>query len=296
MLGSVPEKGDTMSDLFDLPMSNTTESGHLLAGTTILKSYAVQLATEIMSKIPEGDAEFVQRIKDSQASVSVMDNLVVEMCGDRLVYEPVKSFDEEEIKKLLKSNQSNRSRRKSLQMTQSNYVEMLTSAIAEWVLRKTCGITKGAAGFGTGRAAVTFESLDLEALAQDQDELARIIRNWQSKKSTYKSKHMDQPGWETAEEYVQICAQLDQLRSYRVTANRTLRGVSPKRALQFIFDGVGPTETLSKDDSYALLNACREIAKGNYPQAYLDKVAEENAAKAEAAEMTEGDAEVDVLE
>ena len=296
-----PKKGDNMSYLFEEVTATATESARTLPGSAMLKSYAIQLASEIMTKVPEGDAEFIQRIKDSQTDHQAMDKLVQDLCGERLVNEAVAAFDPDEVKKLLKSNQSNRSRRKNMAMTQSNYVEMLTAAIAEWTLRESCHIAKSTQPFA-GTRVVTFEFTEesLASLVDDQDELARVIRNWASKRSAYKSKHQDQPGWEDAPEYKTICEQLAQLRALRTsqtTRGVSRRGASPKKALQFIFDGVAPTEALSKDDSYAIINACRELAKGNYPAAYLEQVEQENRQKAaeEAAAAEAAAAEIDVM-
>lgn len=289
-----------MSDLFETSIAASDGDSRALPGAALLKSYAIQLASGIMAKIPEGDAAFVQRIKDSQTDPQALDDLVKDYCGENLVNEAVAAFDPDEVKRLLKSNQSNRSRRKNMAMTQSNYVEMLTAAIAEWVIRESCHIAKSTTPFGRSHTSTfDFSPEQMEAIAKDQDELARIIRNWQSKKSAYKAKHMDQPGWENDPAYVALCDQLAQLRSLRVsqkTRGLSRRGATTKKALLFIFDGVAPTEALSKDDSYAIINACRELAKGNYPTAYLEMVEQENMRKAAETASAEAEAEAEELD
>ena len=209
-----------MSDLFATVEEVPAEEGRRgIPGATILKSAATVLATQIMGKIPQaaaqGDEEFLQLIKDSQSSVQAMDTLVKQECGEALVHEEVKQFGEEEVAKLLKSNQSNRSRRKNMPMTQPNYMEYLTAACAEWILRESCGITKSATPFGSGRTALVINDETIAELAQDQEALGRAIRNMQSKKSTYKAKNQDREGWEKDPEYVEILDQLQKLKDVR---------------------------------------------------------------------------------
>lgn len=279
-----------MSNLFATPAATEmTEGKRSIPGATILKSYAVQLASEIMAKIPTADDAFLETIKDSQASTAAMDDLVKTECGGKLVNEEVATFGEEEVHKLLKSHQSNRSRRKKLAMTQSNYVELLTAAIAEWVLRESCNIKKSAGGFATGRKSIVINEETVAQLAEDQEELGKAIRNIQSKKSTYKAKHMDNPDYTQDAEWLELLEQEAMLKAVRTTQPAARKGLSLKKALQFIFDGVGNTAELSKDESYAIIDACRELSKGVYPQDYVDMVAAQQAAKAMAAEATAED-------
>ena len=281
-----------MSDLFasfeEVPVD---EKKRGIPGATILKGHATALATQIMGKIPmadaEGDAEFLELIKASQTSVQALDDLIKKECGETLVIEDIAQFNEEEVHKLLKSNQSNRSRRKNMPMTQSNYMEYLTAAVAEWILRESCGITKNANPFGGGRKALEINDETLAELAADPDALGRAIRNIQSKKSTYKAKHQDQPNWEQDPEYLEILSQLEKLKALRTTVPAGRKGVSIKKALQFIFDGVDETENLHKEECVAIINACRDLAKGVYPAEFLDMVEAKNAAEAAKAEAEE---------
>lgn len=266
-----------MSELFAAVEELPVEEGKRgIPGATILKSAATVLATQIMGKIPtasaNGDEEFLQLVKESQTSVAALDELVKQECGEALVNEDVKNFGEEEVAKLLKSNQSNRSRRKNMPMTQPNYMEYLTAACAEWILRESCGIVKNANPFGGGRNAIVINDETIAQLAEDQDALGRAIRNWQSKKSTYKAKHQDRDGWEQDAEYVEILDQLEKLKAVRTTQPAGRKGVSIKKALQFIFDGVDATENLHKEESMAIIEACRNLAKGVYPAEFMDMV------------------------
>ena len=286
-----------MSDLFmsveEVPVEEGTRRG--IPGGTLVKAYATELATKIMGKIPQasanGDEEFLLKVKDSQTSVAALDDLVKSECGEALVHEDVKEFGEDEVAKLLKSNQSNRSRRKNMPMTQANYMEYLTAACAEWILRESCGITKSANPFGgQGRQAMVINDETLAMLENDQEALGRAIRNQQSKKSTYKAKHQDKEGWEEAEEYQEILATLEKLKAIRTTQPAGRKGVSIKKALQFIFDGVDETQNLHREQSMEIIEACRNLAKGVYPSEYIDMVEAKQAAK-EAAEAEAAAAE-----
>ena len=270
-----------MSELFAaIEELDVEEKKRGIPGATILKGAATVLATQIMGKIPEGDAEFLELVKESQTSTAALDKLVKQECGEALVNEEVKQFGEEEVQKLLKSNQSNRSRRKNMPMTQPNYMEYLTAACAEWILRMSCNITKNSNPFGTGRKALEINDETLAELANDPDALGRAIRNFQSKKSTYKAKNQDRPDWEQDTEYVEIIETLEKLKALRTTVPAGRKGVSIKKALQFIFDGVDATENLHKEESMQIIDACRDLAKGVYPQEFLDMVEAQNAAKA----------------
>lgn len=280
-----------MSNLFAAIEETQIEEGRRgIPGATILKSAATVLATQIMGKIPtaaaENDEEFLQLIKESQTSVQALDTLVKQECGEALVNEDVKQFGAEEVQKLLKSNQSNRSRRKNMPMTQPNYMEYLTAACAEWILRESCGIVKNATPFGSGRTAVVINDETIAELAQDQEALGRAIRNLQSKKSTYKAKHQDRENWEQDEEYVALLEQLEKLKAVRTTQPAGRKGVSIKKALQFIFDGVPETDSLHREESIQIIEACRNLAKGVYPAEFMDMIEAQSAADV-AAEETE---------
>lgn len=268
--------------LFDAPELEVAEAKRGLPGATIVKQVAVPLASAIMAKIPQGDEDYLNLIKASQTSTTALDNLVKQECGDALYNEDVAQFDANEAKKLLKSNQSNRSRRKHMAMTQSNYVELLTAAVAEQVIRTSCDMHKSAGAFG----GITRQSLEINeetvaALAKDQDALGRAIRNVQSKKSTYKAKHADHD-YEQDDEWKELLAQEALLKGARITVPAGRKGVSIKKALQFIFDGISEVDSLGKDESHSLLQACLDLSRGVYPDGFMEIVAQRNAAEAAA--------------
>lgn len=268
-----------MSDLFATVEAEATGTKRSITGAAMLKTYAMGLASEIMTKIPTADADFIEQIRVSQTDTTALDNLVQQECGAKLNNIDVSAFGEEEAAKLLKSNQSNRSRRKAMPMTQSNYVEMLTAAIAEWVIRESCGITKHAGSFGTGRQAMVINEATVEQLANDQEALGRAIRNIQSKKSTYKGKHLD-TDYANDAEWLELCEQEAMLKAVRKTQPAGRKGLSIKKALQFIFDGVGAAETLDRDTCISVITACKDLANGVYPEEFIDAVNAQQAAEA----------------
>lgn len=279
--------------LFDPIEAEVTETKRGIPGAQLVKQHAIVMATELMAKIPSGDDEFLSQIKESQTSTSALDKLVQSEFGERLIIDGVADFDHEEVQKLLKSFQSNRSRRKNMAMTQANYVELLTAAISEWIVRTSCGLGKSSVPFGGVRtAALEINENTVAALAQDQAALGKAIRNVQSKKSTFKAKHADvdysdDPVWQ------ELLRQEAMLKGARInrTGSGGRRGLSVKKALQYIFDGVAETDALGKDESHQIIEACRNLSDGIYPEGFAALVAERNAQKAvdEAAEMPASD-------
>lgn len=267
--------------LFDSIDVEATESKRGIPGAQLVKQQAMGMATEIMGKIPAGDDAFLTAIKESQTSTAAMDELVKSQCGDKLNIDTVANFDHEEAQKLLKSFQSNRSRRKNMVMTQANYVELLTAAISEWIIRTSCDMKKSSTPFGGARrAALEINEETVAKLAEDQDALGKAIRNIQSKKSTFKAKHADvdyseDPTW------VELLHQEAMLKAARQTVHAPHRkGLSLKKALQYIFDGVADTEALGKDESHQIIEACRQLAQGTYPDGYLELISQQMAEKA----------------
>lgn len=281
-----------MSTLFENPTLEVSETKRSLPGATMVKTKAMTMASQIMAKIPQADADYLNAIKASQESTAAMDDLVKQECGDALNDSDVAQFDPEEAQKILKSNQSNRSRRKNMPMTQSNYVEMLTAAIAEWIIRTSCNMQKSAVGFGGHRHAVEITPEVVSELANDQEALGKAIRNIQSKKSTYKAKNADRD-YEQDGEWLKLLEQEALLKAARTTVPAGRKGVSIKKALQFVFDGVEDVESLGKDDSHRLLKACYDLSRGTYPQEFMDMVNAEQAQKAAEAVAEKLDDDID---
>lgn len=270
--------------LFDPIVADEESTGsRALPGAALVKQLATSMATEIMGKIPQGDDEFLSEVKASQSSTAAMDDLVLKYCGENLRNDEIAQLDAEDAKKILKSNQSSRSRRKNMAMTQANYVELLISAIAENIVRESCNMHKSANPFGEGaRRAMEITPETVAELANDPEALGKAIRNIQSKKSTFKAKHADED-YESSDEWQKLLtdeALLKEARAAVAPTGTNRRGLSMKKALQYVFDGIEDVSTLGKDESHSILQMCLDLSKGKYPEAFINMVAQNNAQEA----------------
>lgn len=129
-------------------------------------------------------------LEGSKKEHAIMDQLVTAYYDlasvDCSVLDKVKTDDAE---KMIKSQQSKRSRAKSKVMTQENYRTMMVGAIAENLIRIHCNIERKSVGHNGGNAKdVNYTEEQLAAYKADRDKCAKEIRNLQSKKSIMKSK------------------------------------------------------------------------------------------------------------
>ena len=180
--------------LTDLFANNTNQKtsrggGNQLGSTANLTRISTDIAREILKRA-EADAEKYQaKIVESQKSHDVMDQLINEIYDLTTVdIEFLKAESEEVLDRMIKSQQSKRSRAKSREMTLDNYITMLTGAVAENLLRIAANKPKTAGGGGARRKTVTYSEEELEAFKNDPEALRKALRNVQSKKSIYKSK------------------------------------------------------------------------------------------------------------
>ena len=196
--------------------NNTMEvsnRGNQLGSTAELTRISADIAREIL-KTAEADAEkYQQVILDSQKSHDVMDQLINEICDLTTIdIDFLKAESEEVLDRMIKSQQSKRSRAKSKEMTLENYLAMLTGAVAENLLRIVANKPKSAGGGGARRGTVRYSEEELEAFKNDPEALRRALRNVQSKKSIYKSKaDFD----ETSERWQELLEVEEQLKAIR---------------------------------------------------------------------------------
>lgn len=190
-----------------------TNRGNQLNSTAELTRISADIAREIMKRA-EADAEkYQQQILDSQKSHDVMDRLVNELYDLSTVdIEFLKAESEEVLDRMIKSQQSKRSRAKSKEMTLENYLTMLTGAVAENLLRIAANKPKSAGGGGARRSSVRYSEEELEAFKNDPEALRKALRNVQSKKSIYKSKADFDPKSERWQELLEVEAQLKAIR------------------------------------------------------------------------------------
>ena len=195
---------------------NQSVGGRGLTFTNQLTSVSEKTANEVLQKINElGDA-VQEKVKQSMTDHDVMDKLIAELIDlDCIDTSWMAAADEEELDRMLKSQQSKRSRSKSKVMTVDNYITMLTAAVAENLLRKVSGKPKSAGG-GAKRTEAGYSDEELQALANDQEQLKKAIRNVQSKKCIMKGKANFN---ENSDEYQELLIVEDQLKNLRVNTN-----------------------------------------------------------------------------
>lgn len=204
-----------LKDLFANNTNQTTSrgGGSQLNGTAELTRISADIAREILKQAEADPEKFADKIVESQKSHDAMDALINEIYDLKQVdIEFLKNESEEVIDRMIKSQQSKRSRAKSKEMTLENYITMLTGAVAENLLRIAANKPKSAGGGGVRRGTVRYSEEELEAFKHDPEALKRAIRNVQSKKSIYKSKADFDPESEKWQELLEVEAQLKAIR------------------------------------------------------------------------------------
>jgi hypothetical protein len=222
-----------------------------LDGTAKLTSLAKTLADEFINNLG-GSAITDEELADALKNNDQLDNIIRELTDLRLYADDsafIEALDPELATKMLKSQQSKRSRCKNKQMTASNFSNLITAAIAEMLLRDYCGLTKHA-GSGAGRrGSVGYTDEELDALAADQEALRKALRNVQSKKSIMKSKagfDAESAAWQELLEVEQ------QLKDRRVKAPRSVRVDETKSALSEMLTDVD-VKSLTKGELAELI-------------------------------------------
>ena len=181
-----------LKDLFANSNNNSMEvsnRSNQLSSTAELTRISADIAREILKRAEADPEKFADKITNSMQSHDVMDQLINEIYDLSTVdIEFLKAESEEVIDRMIKSQQSKRSRAKSKEMTLENYMTMLTGAVAENLLRIAANKPKSAGGGGARRRTVTYSEEELEVFKNDPEALRRALRNVQSKKSIYKAK------------------------------------------------------------------------------------------------------------
>ena len=196
--------------------SNTNQKvsnrGNQLSSTAELTRISADIAREILKRAEADVEKYQAKIIESQKSHDAMDQLINELYDLSTVdIEFLKAESEDVLDRMIKSQQSKRSRAKSKEMTLDNYLTMLTGAVAENLLRRVANKPKTSGG-GARRGTVRYTDEELEMFKSDPEALKRAIRNVQSKKSIYKSKADFDPESERWKELLEVEAQLKAIR------------------------------------------------------------------------------------
>lgn len=190
----------------------STTGGNALSYTQQLTATSETVARSIAEQIKAGGDEIQEAVKKSMQSHDAMDAFINEMFDlSTADINFLKPATEDEIERMIRSQQSKRSRAKSKTMTFDNYLTLMTAGVAENLLRIASGKPKTTGG-GAKRANVNYTDEELQKLANDQELLKKAIRNVQSKKCIMKSKANFN---EQSTEYQQLIVVENQLKALR---------------------------------------------------------------------------------
>lgn len=236
-----------LKNLFAAASKTTTGGFKQLNMTGQLTHQAETMADEVLKSLKAEDQPLVER---SMTDHATMDKLL----NDRRPsvdtdHEFLAAISADELEKMLKSQQSKRSRSKSKTMTLDNYKVMMTGAFAERLIRAALGKPKDAGHLGAKRKDVGYSDDEYAQLAEDQEQLAKAIRNVQSKKSIAKTKaDFD----ESSDRWQQLLDVERKLKSLRVGGSNQF-----EEALATVED----IDNLSAKDAKALLLKLKQLTK-----------------------------------
>lgn len=166
--------------------------------------------------------------------------------------------DDEEIIKLMKSQQSKRSHTKKKDMTPQSYATVVAGAVGEILCRRALGKGMPNTTRKGGGSFIMHDDATIADIAQhDQGELVRLIRNAQARKTLMKKK-----GLEGSDEWNELIAYIDFMVSYRDSSRstRTTTVVEPAWAddVKMMMTEAGDLSKLKAAEARGLLMAIAE--------------------------------------
>ena len=207
-----------MNNLF-VPNNNNTvrESKTAIAYTAQLTQASAEIAKEFFdSAVVNADEQLAARIQTAMTNNDELDAMITEYTNiETTDVEWLKEATADEIDRMLKSQQSKRSRSKKQAMTQDNFMKLVTGAAAELLLRRVSGKAKNQTTVVKLDGCTLTEEMT-ERFKNDQESLKKAIRNVQSKKTGLKKK-----GMEDSPEWIELLEFEAALKSLRVGGNRT---------------------------------------------------------------------------
>lgn len=245
----------TAQQLFVENNKVTTVGRQGLSQTAHLTDVSEQHAKQLLAAVNKDQLAFMDRVKQSMSDNSVLDKLIDEL-GDTasIDTEFLTGTASDELERMLKSQQSKRSRSRAKTMTAENYMSLVTAAISEHVLRTVMNKDKQSVGGGR-RSDVGYTDEELQTLAADTEALAKAIRNVQSKKSIAKSKAGFDENSDSWKQLLDVESQLKGLRGTTTPAN-TKASVTVSKITDLI--GNIDIETLKSADSKEILRQIHE--------------------------------------
>lgn len=177
-----------MTKLNELFVANTTGKANgkrTLSGTAEMTAKAELVVKDIFDALSNDFDSNSELFEDSKVNHNSMDKLISKFTNnfESIEYDFLDKYDAEEIKQMLKSQQSKRSRAKAKEMTMDNYSAMMNAAVCEHMIRLATGKSKNQAA---GKSLDDYTIEYIQSLSEDQYDLRREIRNIQSKISICK--------------------------------------------------------------------------------------------------------------
>ena len=165
-----------------------TKGKRALSGTAEMTANAEAVVNSVLEALSNSYDDHAELFEQSKADANAMDMLISEFTNkfEDVDVSFLEKYDDDELKSMLKSQQSKRSRSKSKDMTMDNYKSMMNAAVCELMIRTFTGKAKTrVAGHGSNMYTDEF----LNSMAEDQHELRRELRNVQSKMCIFRKKH-----------------------------------------------------------------------------------------------------------
>ena len=168
----------------ELEGTKKTTSTKMLAGTAQLTNVASTIVNGVMDAIQADFENKRELFEASKADHGAMDTLLDETYDLSSVdISFLKELDEDVLMGILKSQQSKRSRAKGKPMTVDNYKNMMNGAVSEGLVRLALNKPRATNNIGfNGKSILEYSPEEIQALANDQEALRRMIRNVQSQK------------------------------------------------------------------------------------------------------------------
>ncbi len=230
---------------------NNEGTTRTLTGTATLVREATSIAKEILAALNENAEELTELFLASKEHNGKMDELIgMFHTFTKEESQFILENDEQTVASMLRSQQSKRARLKKKPQTKEIYCQMMVAAVAENMIRVAADMPKGRS-FIANTINLNLKDEEIDALALDQEELRRVIRNIQSLKSIEKRK---EDFTEDGERYISLCNLLDRLKAVRTTSARTKRVDKTTAKLQKMLDGRDP-ESFTKKQLTEMLAA-----------------------------------------
>lgn len=227
-------------------------------------THLAETITNGILKTVLSDEKYSDAIVKSQSSNDGLDQLIDSVFKFDEQYQFLADVSEEDLTRLLKSQQSKRSRAKGKQMTLENYRAMVTAAVAERIIRIADGRPKGL-NVGARRESASYTAEELEILQADPEALGKAIRNVQSKKCIMKAKANFNAESDEFKQILETEATLKALRDQNITTGGVNPVVAAKaekaQKVEELLATTTDIEHMNAKDSKELLKQISEMLK-----------------------------------